>query len=789
MRAEDVAGMVQEARRRAGLTQREAARLAGLSVAGLRDVEQGRVTRPRESTLRRLAYAMGLSLAETHELIRAGSRDAGPRVRVDLLGPLRVLVDGHPVDPGPEPQRVLLGLLALSPNTTVGRDTLAKWVWDTRPPATAAESMQSRVSRLRRRMRPQRPHTEADRLPALVAADGGYRLVVPDDQLDLVVFYRLVDQARRADSSGDRAGAHELFERALGLWRGAPLADLHRLHSHPGVVALTRERHKAVVEYAANAAALGRNKDALPLLQEVADAEPLHEEAHAALMVALAGSGQQAAALAVFDTLRRRLADELGAVPGPELTHAHQRVLRQNVSARPEPISAHRQLPPDIAEFTGRATELRALRDILAGPPGDRPTVCCVNGMAGVGKTRLAVHAAHQLTAAGHFADVQLYADLGGHSAQPPADPAAVLDSFLRTLGVPNDRLPRSLDERTEVYRERLRYRNALVLLDNVASAEQIAPLLPASPTNTALITGRRALELGGAHTLPLGVFSAADARDLLSTVVGGSRVAAAPDDAEAIVRLCGRHPLAVALAARRLRARPAWTMADLANRLTADRLGELGLGGRRLTATFDLSYSGLTPDERRMFHMLALHPGADLSGTTAAALAGISSARAGSLLDRLVRERLLAVNEQGRYELPCLVDEYARQTAERAESEATREAAITRLLDYYLHTAARAAAFLLPDGWSPELVGGPPAEKPALETFGEAKLWLAAERADLASAVVLATAQSRWGHAWQLADTIRRVWGSFGAEILSGTCALSPIRPPRPTAPLSGTR
>ncbi|MDT0303586.1 BTAD domain-containing putative transcriptional regulator [Streptomonospora wellingtoniae] len=693
MEPDGVGRRVREARRRAGLTQREAAQLADLSLAGLRDVEQGRVTRPRESTLRRVADAVGLPHADVRELVRT-DLSSGPRVRVDILGPLRVTVDGHAVGPRSQAQRVLLGLLALSPNATVGRETLVESVWEAQPPPTATESLQSRVSRLRRRLHPRRPVPQADTFPTLVSVDGGYRMVVPEDQLDHLVFRRLVAQARHARSTGDRLGAHGLYQRALELWRGAPLAGLDRLNSHPGVVTLTRQWHAVVVEYASNAAALGRNQDAVPLLLKVTDAEPLDEAAHAALMMALAGSGQQAAALSVFDTLRRRLADELGTGPGTELDQAHQRVLRQDVGARSEPVGARHQLPPDIAEFTGRSAELGALHDVLAGPPGSGPAIYRISGMGGVGKTRLAVHAAHRLLAAGHYADVQLYTDLGGRSSRPPADPATVLGSFLRMTGVPDDRLPRSLDGRAALYRDRLRGKNALVLLDNADSEEQVAPLLPDGPTNSALITSRRALAISGAHALTLGLFTPTDAQALLSAVAGGARAAAEPARAEAIAALCGRHPLAVALAARRLRNRPAWTMADVADRLatTADRIGELDMGGR-LTTTFDLSYNALGADERRMFRLLALHPGPDVSEHTAAALAAVAPACAGSLLERLAREHFIVVGDRGRYLLPGLLAEYARRAVEREETESERETAVTRLLDYYLDTAASATA------------------------------------------------------------------------------------------------
>lgn len=432
--------LVRGFRRRAGLTQQEVADLAGLSVAGLRDVEQGRVTRPRASTMRRLADVLGLSLDEMDTLLRrSGAAAEDEELRFEVLGPLRVVVDGEVVDPGSEKQRVLTGLLALSPNVPVGRDSLVEALWGDSAGAGAVDSLQSRVSRLRRRLR--LSDTESDGV--LAAARGGYQLSVAESQHDLLTFRRVVERARAARDSGELAEASKLYANAVGLWRGAPLEGLGALQSHPVVVGLAREYPTVAVEYADVAYQLGQYQELLPLLQRIAEAEPLHEAVHAALMIALAGSGQQAAALNVFDTLRRRLANELGADPGHELVTAYQRVLRQEV-AQPEfsPVSAHRQLPPDIADFSGRTTELMQLRESLPEPgEGTAVPISLIEGMAGVGKTRLAVRLAHQLLAEGRYTEQQLYVDLRGHSEQPPADPGAVLASFLRLLGVPGDQI------------------------------------------------------------------------------------------------------------------------------------------------------------------------------------------------------------------------------------------------------------------------------------------------------------------------------------------------------------
>jgi DNA-binding SARP family transcriptional activator len=743
------------------------AHLAGLSVAGLRDVEQGRVVRPRASTLRRLGDVLGLTHSELGELMREVGDDqaAGGGLRVEVLGPLRVSVDGAVVDPGSETQRVLLGLLALSPNVPVVRDVLIEAVWGAQPAYGTVDLLQSRVSRLRRRLQPEQPDSDGPHM--VMAVRGGYQLTVAEGQHDLLLFRRLVVRARQVCDEGDVNAACELFAQAVGLWRGDPLEGLGALQSHPIAVALVREYRAVVVEYAAAAFELGRYQEVLPLLQWVSEADPLHEAVHAGLMIALAGTGQQAAALTVFDTLRRRLAEELGADPGPELAAAYQQVLRQEVS-RPEfaPVSAHRQLPPDIADFTGREAELQALHDSLPVIDGGTATaISSVEGMGGVGKTRLAVHVAHQLLAAGRYGDCQLYVDLRGHADQPPADPAAVLASFLRLLGVPGDQIPPSLDERATLYRDRLYGQNVLVLLDNAADQDQVLPLLPAGPTNAVLITSRRMLALDGARTLPLDVFTSAEARELLVRVVGAKRVEQEPVAARRVLELCGWLPLAVALAAHRLQSRPVWRVSDLAARLAeaGDRLGELAAGSRRLRAVFDLSYRALGSDERRMFRLLGLLPGDDFTADSAAALADLTPLQARQLLDRLVDEHLIIVVTRNRYRLHDLLAEHARWVVRDEEPENLRRDGVTRVLDFYLHTAVRATHLLEPQPWNVDLAGTEPAHRPVLIDREAARQWLDDERVCLIAAVSLAAEQGWPAHVWQLTRALRTYLYLYG--------------------------
>jgi DNA-binding SARP family transcriptional activator/DNA-binding XRE family transcriptional regulator len=667
-------------RRRAGLTQQEVATRAAVSVAGLRDIEQGRVAAPKAQTLRRLGLALGLSPAEAEDLAQRGRPATEPtgRVWIGVLGPLVVRVDGVDVDPGSEIQRVLLGTLALSPNVPISRELLLERASAAGRPSMTAGGLAARMSRLRRRLRSRSPGAAA---PSLVAGAGGYGLAVDEDQLDLLAFRSLVERARQLRSAAELPRAYELYTRVARTWRAEPLAELAVLADDPVVVGLVRQWRSVVTEYAAVGAALGRYEDVVPLLRRLVAVDPLNEVAHARLMVALAGSGRQAEALVIFDALRRRLDREVGTAPGPELVDAHRRVLRQEVVWPATVVTrAHRTLPPDIAEFTGRAAQLQRLHDALESAPrmtsatlasrsdssAPRPTApvpatVAIEGMAGVGKTRLAIRFAHQLLAAGRYADQQLYADLRGYADHPPADPAVVLASFLYLLGVPGDQLPADLAGRAVLYRDRLRGRPAVVVLDNAASAQQLAPLLPDSPTTLVLVTSRRSLDLSGAR-LPLDVFTPREAVDLLAVVAGPDRVEADPAAARRVVDQCGRLPLAVALVARRLQARPALTLNDMDTRLAdpGQRLGELTAGGRSVRAAFDLSYRALPSDVQRHFRLLAAHAPQDLGVDSVAALAGTTRTAARRTLNLLLREHLVTVRAANRYRVPDLLRAYA---------------------------------------------------------------------------------------------------------------------------------
>jgi tetratricopeptide (TPR) repeat protein len=450
----------------------------------------------------------------------------------------------------------------------------------------------------------------------------------------------------------------------------------------------------------------------------------------------------------VFKTSRRRLnADLLVAIvraldlDEDAVARWREAYLRTQRAAKADPGGVLRQLPADLATFTGREAELALLRAAAGDPPGRAQTVVvsAIEGMAGVGKTQLAVHAAHELVREGHYADVQLYANLRGFDPdRDPADPAEVLGTFLRQLAVPARDIPDSRQERAAMFRDRLHGREALVLLDNAANEEQVRDLIPAGPGSLVLITSRRRLTgLDGASLVILDVFDDADARRLLGTIAGAERVAAEPEAADEILRMCAGLPLAVAIMAARLRSRPAWRLVHLACQLQDGQTDAFGRGTGSPWRVFDVSYAGLDPELQRLFRLLAAHPGRDMSIESVAALAGVDPERAWPLLEQLTDEYLVQQKSAGRYEFHDLLRAFARRKLADDESAAEYQAARYRLLSWYLAAVVEASKVLSPASARADLSADLEAVNvPKFAGAAEAHAWLSTELPNLVAAV-----------------------------------------------------
>lgn len=738
--------LVRSQRQRLGLSQEELARRAGLSVRTLRDIERDRVATPRQRALRGLAGALGIAM---EDLVPGGAARPAP-LWLGVLGPLVLRRGATPVRLASPIQRDLLGLLCLYRETTVSQDEIIDVLWDTDPPKTCRNQIHVHIGRLRRGL-----GLEGAGGPLIVTAAGGYRLVDVDDHLDLAHFDRLANPA---------GAALDRLREALQLWRGPVLADAGgRLRRHPAAVAAHRRRVGVALEYADLALRDRDYANVVAVVQALLDQEPLHEGLHARLMLALAGSGAQAAALQLFREVRDRLTDELGIEPGGELRDAQQRVLRQELSR--DRALRPAQLPPGLASFAGRERVLARLDSVVDDP---RPAmILAITGTAGVGKTALAVHWAHRVSA--RFPDGQLHVDLRGfHPTAAAMSPGEALRGFLGALGVAPTQIPAAPAEQASLYRSRLAGRRVLVVLDNARSADQVRPLLPGSSGCLALVTSRDQLTglvaAEGAYPVALDLLDDGEARELLRRRLGAERVAEAPDAVSKILARCANLPLALAVVAARAAVRTQLPLSALAAELThhqdprptALRLLPHGLTGNDpvtdVRAVLSWSYRTLSPPAARLFRLLGLQFGADISTAAAASLAGLPVGQIRAPLAELCEANLLDEPVRARFTCHDLLRSYA---AELAETEPERVEAQRRLLDHYLHSADGGDRLLDPPRGLPPLDEPPPGVLVAkLAGPTEALAWFTAEHQALLAAFDLAVSEGE-GYAAPLARAV----------------------------------
>jgi DNA-binding SARP family transcriptional activator len=694
-----------------------------------------------------------------------------------VLGPLEVRDPDRGLLLFTAGQRSALAMLLLIPQV-VPASRLIEAVWDEVPPQRAQLALQMLVSRLRRVLQPRDGRRPAQ--PILLTRPGGYLLQVTPGALDLHRFQELVAAGRQALAAGTADRAAWQLQQALGLWRGSALADVPSQWLQRVQVPRLDEQRLAALEDRIEAdLRLGRHGPLVAELEALVAAEPLRERLSGQQMVALYRSGRQAEALGVYRRLRRVLREELGLDPGPQLQRLERAILSRDPSLDPPSTAAGggrpattaaatrrravpvpAQLPPDTSDFTGRAMELARLRERLGSATGvgaaAAVVISAIDGKAGIGKSALAVHLAHEL--APRFPDGVLYVNLRGAEPQRLV-PLEVLAQFLRALGLDSERIPADLDEATGAYRSLLAGRRILVVLDNAADAAQVRPLLPAAVGCGALVTSRAPLaDLDGATPLRLDLLPEADAIGLLARMVEQDRVAAEPDAAVTIVRACGRLPLAVRIIGARLRARPAWPLQAMALRLADERrrLDELAVGELAVRSSLHLSYQGLTPVEARMFRLLALPDGPDATSGVAAALLGCSLSAAETSLERLVDMQLLETPAPGRYRFHDLLRLFARERARAEEDEQALQAALGQALAWYATTAERADQLIKPAG----LRRNDDEDGRRFVDRRSALAWLEAERVNLVAAARQAAATHASAlapAAWRFHDALWR--------------------------------
>ncbi|MEV4145286.1 BTAD domain-containing putative transcriptional regulator [Amycolatopsis sp. NPDC049691] len=630
-----------------------------------------------------------------------------------VLGPLAVEgPPGHWITLRGDRQRTLLAVLLLNANQHVHVDVLVEALWPERPPKSYASNLHTYLSRLRERI----DGLRVDHGPL------GYRLYVEPAELDLLVFRAAVEDGRRA---GDAVTASRHYRRALAQWRGPVLAGLHVPRLDADIARLESER-LAVFEDCVDAElTAGRHGELTGELQAMITEHPLRERLAAQLMIALHRAGRQADSLAIYRRLRTTLIEELGVEPGAEARRVHAAVLRGEdpVPRMPPPVWPVCQLPPDIADFTGREAELAELTGVLGSDTG--VPVAVLSGEPGAGKSTLAVRAAHRLRT--RFPDGQLYVPLG-------RDIGEVLADLLRALGVPGPAVPDDVRARAAVFRGRLADRRVLVVLDDAVDPEHVRALLPGTPGCAVLVTSRQRLSgLAGAHRLALGPLSGAEAAELLNRLAG-ARVTRERAEAERIIAACARLPLALRIAGSRLAIRPHLRLGELADRLEDEvrRLDELTVSDLAVRSSIALSHEGLRPPARRAFRLLGRCRLVDLPSWAVTTLIGTPDAD--EAVEELVEASLLETRGpdptgEGRYRMHDLVRLYAAEGPAAEGGSSTVLAATLALAD--------AAAARLPRTVPMPAVAHSPLPQPLPDALVSRLLerpedWFAAERANL---------------------------------------------------------
>lgn len=720
-------------------------------------------------------------------------------MRFSLLGPLIVADDaGSQITLDGSRLRVLLAVLLLHANMPVSADKVAEMVWDGSPSPGAIATLRSYIRRLRRALDP-----ESTR----IAARGpGYLIHVDQAELDVLEFETLCRETRAARMADEWVDAWATATRALRLWRSAPLLDVPSEALRVEFVPRLERLRLEILEYRFDAGLrLGHHQELISELTDLTAKHPLRERFHAQLMLALAGSGRRAQALHAYQEARNALVEELGMEPGLELRAIHQQILANDSAGageraddtRPGAIGgenrtgviaafadapaaatesagragkaasmqpAPAQLPADIADFTGREVQVTILCEALtSNAAADSPglaRVVVVAGIAGLGKTTLAVHAAHRVR--DQFPDGQLFADLRGTSAEPTA-PAEVLARFLRDLGVEGEKIPVGDEEaRAALYRTWLTGQRVLIVLDNAQDLAQIRPLLPGTASCAVLVTTRSCtFQVVSTRFIDLETLSGPEAEKLFSQIVGRDRTATEPGATMEILDACAGLPLAIRICGARLATRRRWQIGTMANRLRDERrrLDELQVADLEIRASFRVSYDNLAVgrcrgDPPRAFRLLGCWQGPQLALAAAAALLGEKAADAAAALETLVDANLLECRGPDCYQFHELLRLFAKERAQEEEPEEERLEAVTRLLGWYLETAEACADILSPYRYRipPDK---PRAPHPMLNSTEDALSWYDSEQVNLMFAIRQAASAGLHDLAWRLATAL----------------------------------
>ncbi|MFB9908898.1 AfsR/SARP family transcriptional regulator [Allokutzneria oryzae] len=664
-----------------------------------------------------------------------------------VLGPLEVVVDGEVRPVHAAKLRTLLAALLLNTPMPVSATELIDIMWGEQPPATARNALQIHIGRLRRLL--------GDGVIDTVS--GGY--VIHPSSMDLDRFRQLVESARVATEPEEEA---RLLREALALWRGQVLADASSNSLHDNEIASINDELLMALERRVDAdLRLGRHREVIAELRALTAENPLRERFWGQLMVALYRCERQAEALEAFRSASATLRAELGISPGSELRELHQGILTGSavLAAPVTPAAAvakvvPQQLPGDISDFVGR-------QELVARLVEQRPKLAVVSGPPGVGKTALAVRVAHRLKA--HFPDGQLFANMHGYSAGTAPSIGQVLARFLRALGVAPEQVPLEVDEQAAMLRAQLAERKVLLLLDNVANADQVLTFLPEGGSSSVLVTSRDTLrELAPVGSLfeSLGVLAVDEAQELLGDLLGAQRLDRDRAAGAELASLCGNLPLALRIAGANLASQGRTALGQYVRQLRdGDRLAALAVDEDEqaaVRATFALSYTSLDTELRRLFRLLGLQTGPDFTAHAAAALADMPVDRAAELLGRLASVSLVQEYVSGRYQFHDLVRLFAQEQSTVEDASAERVAARGRLFDYYSTNAYRAGEVISPElYYLPERDVSPGTVSLEFSELIDAHAWMEAERPNIIASIVFAADNGPLPVAWYLASSL----------------------------------
>lgn len=612
------------------------------------------------------------------------------------LGTLEVIIGGCQLPTGGPLQRGLLATLLTNANRVVSPDRIISALW-AQPPETALGQVQTRIWRLRQLLQDGLGPQQAFPRPQLVTRAGGYALIIEPEMFDVLVFDRRTEQARTLLAEDRPREAVTELREALALWRGPAFADVPA----PGIRAeaqVIEERRLAAIEQRMEIElALGLHQQLIPELRELVAVHPFRERLRYHLMRALYRSGRRAEAVETYLEGYRTLVDGLGLEPSRDLRDMHQAILVSDeltevpstVVVASSPIPGEpRELPRDSVCLVGRECEMASLGEHLKeADNGLGPMIATISGVAGVGKSALAIRIAHLLSE--KLFEGQFFASIGDGES----DPHAVLRRFLRMLGVPDAEIPHGLAERSALYRACLANRRFVLVIDDVETEAQVRPLLPAGPGCAALITSRRRLTaLDGVYQVELSPLADADMLTLLGRIVGQERVAEELEPAARIVRRCAGLPLALRAVAARICARPHWSLGRFAEALDDEsrRLDAFTFGDLDVRGAIESGYLRLAPPARRLFRLLGLLDRPQFTTTDAGRLLDAAPVTAEELVEELAEVRMvhpvLSAGRSGisgldlRYRVENLWLLFARERVAAEETPLARREARARM-------------------------------------------------------------------------------------------------------------